>query len=189
MANITLGSSTTSFFITDSILPGATPNTFPTGVTGLGTVNYATGAHTFTLDANSAVHIENENIAPDSPDEIVAGFAVGGNGSWGVSINGTINALNTYTSEDEDGQFAIFGNGVGIALRNAAATVVSSINVLTEGSIFGSTTGIFSSTFMNVTNAGLIGGDNAGIAISSFGHASSNLGSGPVNPLAVTLAA
>jgi hypothetical protein len=175
MANITVGSSTTSVFITDSILPGLAPNTFPTGVTGLGTVNYTTGARTFTLNANSAVYIENENIAPATPDAIVAGFAVRGNGSWGVTVNGTINALNTYVSQDEGDEGAIFGNGVGIALGNAAATVVSTINVVTEGSIFGNSAGIVSATFMNVTNAGLIGGGGTGILISAGALASSNL--------------
>jgi hypothetical protein len=174
MANITVGSSTTSFFITDSILPGV-DNTFPTGVTGLGTVDYTTGAHTFTLNADSAVHIADDVFAPVTPDAVVAGFAVRGNGSWGVTVNGTINALNTYASEDEDGQFATFSNGVGIALGNAAANVISTINVVTEGSIFGSSAGIVSATFMNVTNAGLIGGGGTGILISAGALASSNL--------------
>lgn len=170
MANITVGSTTTRFFITDSILPAASPNTFPTGVTGLGTVNYTTGAHTFTLNANSAVHIANENVSPATPDGFLAGFAVRGNGSWGLTVNGTINALNTYVNDS-----AIYNNGVGVVLGNAAATVVSNLNVVTEGSIFGNAAGVYSNTFMNVTNAGLIGGGTSGIILATDGLESSNL--------------
>ena len=170
MANISVGSASTRFFITESILPAAPTNTFPTGVTGLGTVNYTTGAHTFTLNANSAVHIANENLSPATPDGVVAGFAVRGNGSWGLTVNGTINALNTYVNDS-----ANYSNGVGIVLGNAAATVVSNLNVVTEGSIFGNATGVYSNTFMNVTNAGLIGGGISGIVLATGGLEGSNL--------------
>jgi hypothetical protein len=172
MANITVGSSTTRFFITDSILPGTSPNTFPTGVIGPASANYTTGAHTFTLNANSAVHIANENLSPATPDGFLAGFAVHGNGSWGLTVNGTINALNTYVNE---GDGATYSNGVGVVLGNAAATVVSNLNVVTEGSIFGNAAGVYSNTFMNVTNAGLIGGGTSGIVLATGGLESSNL--------------
>lgn len=152
MAVISIGSTKTTSFVDEQILPGAGPATFPDGVTGLGTVNYTTGSHSFTVNSGSVLHIADDR---DTSSGMLAAFATAaGNSTWALQILGTVHALGTREGE---------ANGVGISLNNGAATRASTVTVGADGSVYGSAIGLSSMTSMTLTNAGLIGGGDTGI--------------------------
>ena len=161
MAVLSIGTTTAASFVDDQILlmSGAT---LPQGVTGLGTINYATGLHSFVVNLGSVLSIPDKHITALTPAFMATGDSV-----WSIQILGTVQGKNT--SGDKP-------TGVGLALSNGAALRASTITVGTEGTVYGNGIGLASATMMMVTNSGLIGGGVTGIfASASLGGGQSNL--------------